>query len=139
MLSAIFCAIEEDNIDGLQRLLSMASIDINQTNQHGESAIHIAAGFGRIDILRYLCDKGGNLGMIDGQGDSAVLWAARQGFPEVIRYLLSKGVHLNQQNKVSSDFKCRVYSIKSHLWCLIPRLTYAKRLVIGCVKLSLVA
>ena len=33
VLSAIFCAIEEDNIDGLQRLLSMASIDINQTNQ----------------------------------------------------------------------------------------------------------
>jgi len=99
VLSAIFCSIEEDNIDGLHRLLSMASIDINQTNQHGESAIHIAAGFGRVDILRYLCDKGGNLGIIDGQGDSAVLWAARQGFPEVIRYLLSKGVHLNQQNK----------------------------------------
>ena len=33
VLSAIFCAIEEDNIDGLHRLLSMASIDINQTNQ----------------------------------------------------------------------------------------------------------
>ena len=80
--------------------------------QHGESAIHIAAGFGRVDILRYLCDKGGNLGIIDGQGDSAILWAARQGFPEVIRYLLSKGVHLNQQNKV------RYISVSDFMLCL---------------------
>ena len=90
----------------------------NGSEQHGESAIHIAAGFGRVDILRYLCDKGGNLGIIDGQGDSAILWAARQGFPEVIRYLLSKGVHLNQQNKVRylsvSDFgSCYLFTFTS--------------------------
>lgn len=52
MLSAIFCAIEENNQEGLKKLLSMASIDVNQTNRHGESAIHVAAGFGRLDIIK---------------------------------------------------------------------------------------
>ena len=52
VLSAIFCAIEENNQEGLKKLLSMASIDVNQTNRHGESAIHVAAGFGRIDIIK---------------------------------------------------------------------------------------
>jgi len=33
VLSAIFCAVEEDNQEGLEKLLSMASIDVNQTNR----------------------------------------------------------------------------------------------------------
>ena len=43
MLSAIFCSIEEDNIDGLHRLLSMASIDINQTNQGRDTMLCLRA------------------------------------------------------------------------------------------------
>ena len=99
MLSAIFCAIEENNQEGLDKLLSMANIDVNQTNKHGEGAIHVAAGLGQLDILKMLAAKGGNLGMVDYRGDSAIYWAARQGHEEIIRYLLSQGVHLNQQNK----------------------------------------
>ena len=57
VLSAIFCAIEEDNIDGLHRLLSMASIDINQTNQ-GKYAMNYQCTFNifmkNIFILRLL-------------------------------------------------------------------------------------
>ena len=100
MLSAIFCAIEENNQEGLDKLLSMANIDVNQTNKHGEGAIHVAAGLGQLDILKMLAAKGGNLGMVDYRGDSAIYWAARQGHEDIIRYLLSQGVHLNQQNKV---------------------------------------
>lgn len=104
MLSAIFCAIEENNQEGLDKLLSMANIDVNQTNKHGEGAIHVAAGLGQLDILKMLAAKGGNLGMVDYRGDSAIYWAARQGHEEIIRYLLSQGVHLNQQNKVLRDY-----------------------------------
>ena len=34
VLSAIFCTIEENNLAGLDELLSMADIDINKTNKH---------------------------------------------------------------------------------------------------------
>ena len=80
--------------------MSMANIDVNQTNKHGEGAIHVAAGLGQLDILKMLAAKGGNLGMVDHRGDSAIYWAARQGHEDLIRYLLAQGVHLNQQNKV---------------------------------------
>ena len=52
VLSAIFCAIEENNREGLDKLLSMANIDVNQTNRHGEGALHVAAGLGQLDILK---------------------------------------------------------------------------------------
>ncbi|XP_059080756.1 death-associated protein kinase 1-like isoform X2 [Tigriopus californicus] len=99
VLSAIFCAIEEDNQEGLKKLLSMASIDVNQSNKQGESSIHIAAGFGRFEIMKILAQKGANLGLVDHQGDSTIVWAARQGHTETIKYLVSQGVHLNMINK----------------------------------------
>ena len=78
MLSAVFCAIEENNLEGLRKLLTMASIDLNQSNKQGESAVHIAAGFGRVDILKLLAEKRANLGLIDNHGDNGIIWAARQ-------------------------------------------------------------
>ena len=105
VLSAIFCAIEENNREGLDKLLSMANIDVNQTNKHGEGAIHVAAGLGQLDILKVLATKGGNLGLVDNRGDSAIYWAARQGHVEVIQHLVSQGVHVNQQNKVINERK----------------------------------
>jgi len=100
VLSAIFCAIEEDNKGGLEELLNVANIDINQTNKHGESGVHIAAGLGRLEMLRVLAAHGANLGQVDQQGDSAVYWAARQGHTQAIQYLVEQGVHVNQQNKL---------------------------------------
>ena len=101
MLSAIFCAIEEDNHSGLEELLEVANIDVNQTNKHGESGVHIAAGLGRLEMLRVLGGHGADLTKLDSQGDSAVYWAARQGHTPVIEYLVTQGVRVDQQNKVS--------------------------------------
>ena len=39
MLSAVFCAVEEDNVAGLEELLSMANIDITQVNSGNHSLI----------------------------------------------------------------------------------------------------
>ena len=101
VLSAIFCAIEEDNKGGLVELLSVANIDVNQSNKHGESGVHIAAGLGRLEMLKVLLSHGANLGALDSAGDSGVSWAARQGHSAVLQFLVEQGVHVNQQNKVT--------------------------------------
>ena len=99
VISAIFCAIEDNNIKGLDNLLSMAHIDLNQTNLQGEGAVHIAAGKGLLEILKLLSFKGGNLCIVDARGDSALHWAARGNHLDTMKYLVSKGVHANLQNK----------------------------------------
>ena len=91
----------------------MANIDVNQTNKHGEGAIHVAAGLGQLDILKVLATKGGNLGLVDNRGDSAIYWAARQGHVDVIQHLVSQGVHVNMQNKVIQYYIS--YYISAHI------------------------
>ena len=81
-------------------LLSVANIDVNQSNKHGESGVHIAAGLGRLEMLKVLLSHGANLGAVDSAGDSGVSWAARQGHSGVLQFLVEQGVHVNQQNKV---------------------------------------
>lgn len=51
---AIFCAIEDGNRQGLERLLSMATVDIGNANEMGVTAAHVAAGAGRLQILQFL-------------------------------------------------------------------------------------
>lgn len=100
VLSAIFGAIEENDREGLVKLLSIANIDVNQTNKHGEGAVHVAAGLGQLGLLKILVEKGGDLGLLDNRGDGPLYWAARQGHEDVLHYLVAQGVYVNQQNKV---------------------------------------
>lgn len=99
VLTALFCASEEGNINGIKDLLSMASIDINQANKHGETVLHRAAMGGYVEIINVLQSNGIDLHARDKNGDSAIYWAARQGHVDVIKYLCDQGVSLDTQNK----------------------------------------
>lgn len=99
VVAALFCAVEEGNYAGLEELFSMSHINPNQSNKHGETAVHIAAGLAQLQILKLLQSKGANLKLSDSHGDSAIYWAARQGHTDVIQYLWENGVSVDCQNK----------------------------------------
>ncbi|KAH9376960.1 hypothetical protein HPB48_002725 [Haemaphysalis longicornis] len=99
VVAALFCAVEEGNLAGLEELFSMSHINPNQSNKHGETAVHIAAGLAQLQILKLLHSKGANLKLSDSHGDSAMYWAARQGHTDVIQYLWENGVSVDCQNK----------------------------------------
>ncbi|XP_059159950.1 death-associated protein kinase 1-like isoform X2 [Physella acuta] len=100
VMAALFCASEEGNVDGLKELSEMAAnIDLNTANKHGETAVHMAASGGHVDVIKFLLAKGVDISILDKQGDSAVYWAARQGHTEIIQCLVQAGVSVNTQNK----------------------------------------
>ncbi|XP_067666267.1 death-associated protein kinase 1-like isoform X1 [Haliotis asinina] len=100
VMAALFCASEEGNVDGLKDLSETANnIDLNTANKHGETAVHMAASGGHVDVIKFLQSKGVDVGVKDKQGDSAVYWAARQGQLDVIKYLQEANVPLDGKNK----------------------------------------
>nr|AYV89281.1 death-associated kinase 1 isoform X2 [Tetranychus evansi] len=99
VLAALFGAVEEGNLNGLQELVNMSKIDINQANTHGETVVHVAAGLGQLEILKLLIKKGADFTLVDNHGDSAIYWAARQGHTQIIRYLYEKGLNVDSKNK----------------------------------------
>lgn len=99
VVAALFCAVEEGNVAGLEELFSMSNINPNQSNKHGETAVHVACGLGQMPILKLLHAKGATLKLVDSHGDSAMYWAARQGHTDIIQYLWEHGVPVDCQNK----------------------------------------
>ncbi|GFW04528.1 death-associated protein kinase 1 [Trichonephila clavipes] len=99
VVEALFSAVEEGNIAGLEELFTISHIDPNYCNKHGETAIHIAAGLGHLNVVKFLHSKKANIHALDSHGDSAIYWAARQGHEQVIRYLYEEGVSVDIQNK----------------------------------------
>ncbi|KAG1714864.1 Death-associated protein kinase 1 [Nymphon striatum] len=98
VINALFGSIESANISGVQQVLSN-KIDPDMTNKHGESAVHIAAGVGHLDILKFLQSKGADINLLDNNGDSTICWAARQGHSHIIKYLVSEDVSVHTRNK----------------------------------------
>ncbi|XP_078690012.1 uncharacterized protein LOC144921164 isoform X1 [Branchiostoma floridae x Branchiostoma belcheri] len=88
VLRTLFHCIEDSNLGGIRHLLqSLTSFDINQANKHGETGLHLAAGYGHMDILKFLHEQGAKMDIKDKHGDNAVYWAARQGQVEAIKFL----------------------------------------------------
>ncbi|XP_076331369.1 death-associated protein kinase 1-like isoform X2 [Tachypleus tridentatus] len=99
VVAALFSAIEEGNLTGLKELFAQSNIDPNQGNRQAETPIHLAAGLGKLQIVKFLHYCGANINLLDVNGNSAIYWAVRQNHAEVISYLSEKGLAVNTKNK----------------------------------------
>jgi len=52
-------AIAAGDIDAAARLLEEGKIDINQVNRYGNTALHYAVTFGKIEIIKLLLNQEG--------------------------------------------------------------------------------
>ncbi|KAK2175663.1 hypothetical protein NP493_714g01011 [Ridgeia piscesae] len=97
---ALFAAVEDGNTAGVEELLETATqYDINYANKHGETALHVAASVGHVDIVRYLWSKDIDIKATDKNGDDALYTAARQGHVDIVQFLKEQGAEINNQNK----------------------------------------
>ncbi|XP_033120614.1 death-associated protein kinase 1-like isoform X2 [Anneissia japonica] len=100
VLMALFHAVEEGNLVGIKELVTtLTSFDPDQKNKHGETSLHVAAGCGYVDIVRFLQSKSASLNAKDKRGDTPVHWAARHGHTAVVEYLRQEQCPINEQNK----------------------------------------
>ncbi|KAF3851422.1 hypothetical protein F7725_013194 [Dissostichus mawsoni] len=100
VMKAIIHAINDDNVPGLQHLLSsLNSYDINQPNKHGTPPLLIAAGCGNVQIIEVLMRKGAEIQANDKSGANAIYYAARHGHVETLKFLHEKKCPLDVQDK----------------------------------------
>ncbi|XP_047237258.1 death-associated protein kinase 1 isoform X1 [Girardinichthys multiradiatus] len=100
VMKAIIHAINDDNVPGLQHLLSsLNSYDVNQPNKHGTPPLLIAAGCGNIQIIEVLMRNGAEIQANDKSGANAIYYAARHGHVETLKFLHEKKCPLDVQDK----------------------------------------
>lgn len=64
----------------------------------GATPLHLAAEYGRADIVQLLLTKGAAPDKLDDLGRTPLLWAAENGHPESARVLIAHGANVNQED-----------------------------------------
>lgn len=86
----LLSAAETGDIDTVKEALNNGA-DINtQNNFLKESALHLAASKGHLELVKYLVDNGANLYLNNGTDMTPLHLAARDGQVHVVKYLLEK-------------------------------------------------
>lgn len=93
-----FVAVKENNLSIVTGSL-MNGVDVNLTNEDGETALHIAARFGRKEITQYLLEKGADLFARNKSG-STPLHIAASGHLSIVKLLLIQ----SQKNEIYKNY-----------------------------------
>jgi uncharacterized protein len=85
---SLFDAIDNNDFSLLKQLIK-DKVDINQTNEYGYSALHIASSKGLEEIAVFLIENGINVNMQDVNGQTVLHYAAVYNQLRLAKYALS--------------------------------------------------
>ena len=85
-------AVRHGSIDALQRLLTSGA-DINARDEHGQTALMLAALEGHGDVIGWLVERGAALDHTAKYGLSALMLAVIRGHVDVVRRLTEAGAN----------------------------------------------
>lgn len=91
-------AIENDEINKVQKLLQKG-FDINKgINKEHNTCLIYASYKNRLEIVRFLLEKGADVNACNNEGFTALMYASRNNNFEVVCLLLEKGANVNKYN-----------------------------------------
>jgi hypothetical protein len=74
-------------------------VDINARNKDGDTALHHAAAFGKVDSLNALIRAGADINATRKDGNTALHLAAYRGYDKTAAALIAAGANINTKNK----------------------------------------
>eukprot|EP01132_Coremiostelium_polycephalum_P006277 gene6277-7821_t len=75
------------------------SINVNEFDSNGNTAIQLAAALGHFDCVKVLVENGkARFDQPDHKGRTTLFKAASSGFPDIVEYLLQQGSQVNKQD-----------------------------------------
>ena len=85
-------------------------IDIDTCNNLGRTALHIAAGYGKIRVIQLLIEDGANLYALDNRGQTPSLVASNNGMRDCSRCLETVAVRMQMHNpELVNRLKIKAY------------------------------
>ncbi|CAN6356873.1 unnamed protein product [Urochloa humidicola] len=77
--NVLHCAAAKGHLEMCRFLVKESGVDVNSTDTDGKTTVALAAGGGKMSVLRYFLDRGGDPRMADAEGDTPLHDAADGG------------------------------------------------------------
>ena len=108
-INTAFQAVDNDDLYLLKEILQVGEISPDTMDKHGESLLHVSAGYGYLEIVQFLGEMNADLRIKDKHGDTPLYWASRHAHLNVVGWLLQHpSVSVNSKDKAGT--LCRVSS-----------------------------
>ncbi|MFT5757201.1 MAG: hypothetical protein ACI9LM_001930 [Alteromonadaceae bacterium] len=88
-----------DDYQDLVKLLIKTGFNINEQDQRGDAAIHLAGFLGWPERIKFLVANGANINLADNKGRTVLMDMARKGNVELATILLSLGADIDLLDK----------------------------------------
>lgn len=92
-------AIKNNDFRILRYLVESQNFDITLSNEKGQTLAILAAGYGKLDSVKYLMDKNANITAKDNNGNNILMYAAASGNLALVKYIVNSAVvDINEKN-----------------------------------------
>ncbi len=88
-------AITRRDLAAIEHLLPQSTKNVNLAAPDGKTALMLAAGAARADLMRGLLDAGAEVNAANARGGTALMYAATQGASDTVTVLLLHGAAVN--------------------------------------------
>jgi len=88
-MTPLMYAAERGHLTTVQALLSAPGIDMNAKSLIGTTALHMAANYGKDEVVKALINKGATVNITDNHGTTPLMYAAIRGHRTTVQALLS--------------------------------------------------
>ena len=99
-------AVKNNDFRILRYLVESQNFDMDLSNEKGQTLALLAAGYGKMDVVKYLVDKNANIGAKDNNGNNILMYAAASGNLSLVKYLVNSAtVDINEKNNSDKTAK----------------------------------
>jgi ankyrin repeat protein len=99
-------AIKNNDFRILRYLAESQNFDISLSNEKGQTLALLAAGYGKMDTVKYLIDKNANISAKDNNGNNALMYAVASGNLALVKYLVNAAIfNINEKNNDGNTAK----------------------------------
>ena len=85
--SPLMRAIDNKHREVINYLLALPGPALNEINENGSTALHVAAQFGDVETVELLLERGADSSVLDKNGDSAEDVARLNAYPDIARFI----------------------------------------------------
>lgn len=127
-----FSAVRSNDLSLVAALVQKRIVDVNYTLDQGRSALHAAAIYGNLEVVRYLLSKRANINAKDASGTTPLMWAVFKRQKATAKYLAKRGADLTARRDGGDraiDIAKR-YGLRSYFAFLTPK-SHPNRKVAG--------
>ena len=96
LTNSFFQAVKKGQLDKVRELLEM--IDVDSQDDNGMTALMIAIGKNREDIVRLLLEYGADVDIKNNTGNTALMRASLRGYINIVRLLLEYRANVDIKN-----------------------------------------